>query len=88
MPIVSIAVIFQVMTYQYLHIGFLLSDRNSFYFWNTALVLAVNLIVSYALIGPLGAVGAAWGRLAAEIFGFASALVLTQFAQVEGEVVR
>jgi O-antigen/teichoic acid export membrane protein len=80
MPIVSIAVIFQVMTYQYLHIGFLLSDRNSFYFWNTALVLAVNLIVSYALIGQLGAVGAAWGRLAAEFFGFASALVLTQWA--------
>jgi O-antigen/teichoic acid export membrane protein len=80
MPIVSIAVIFQVMTYQYLHIGFLLSDRNSFYFWNTALVLVVNLVVSYILIERLGAVGAAWGRLAGEFFGFASALVLTQWA--------
>jgi O-antigen/teichoic acid export membrane protein len=80
MPIVSIAVIFQVMTYQYLHIGFLLSERNSFYFWNTSLVLVVNLVVSYALIGPLGAVGAAWGRLVAEFFGFASALVLTRWA--------
>ena len=80
MPIVSIAVIFQIMTYQYLHIGFLLSERNSFYFWNTSLVLVVNLFVSYVLIERLGAVGAAWGRLVAEIFGFASALVLTRWA--------
>jgi O-antigen/teichoic acid export membrane protein len=80
MPIVSIAVIFQIMTYQYLHIGFLLSERNSFYFWNTSLVLVVNLAVSYVLIMRLGAVGAAWGRLVAEIFGFASALVLTRWA--------
>jgi O-antigen/teichoic acid export membrane protein len=80
MPIVSIAVIFQVMTYQYLHIGFLLSERNSFYLWNTSLVLAVNLVVSYVLIERIGAVGAAWGRLVAEIFGFASALVLTRLA--------
>ncbi len=80
MPIVSIAVIFQIMSYQYLHIGFLLSERNSFYFWNTSLVLVVNLLVSYVLIVRLGAVGAAWGRLVAEIFGFASALVLTRWA--------
>ena len=80
MPIVSIAVIFQIMSYQYLHIGFLLSERNSFYFWNTSLVLVVNLAVSYVLIVRLGAVGAAWGRLVAEIFGFASALVLTRWA--------
>ncbi len=80
MPIVSIAVIFQVMTYQYLHIGFLLSERNSFYLWNTSLVLAVNLVVSYVLIERIGAVGAAWGRLVAEIFGFASALLLTRLA--------
>jgi O-antigen/teichoic acid export membrane protein len=80
MPIVSIAVIFQIMSYQYLHIGFLLSERNSFYFWNTSLVLVVNLLVSYVLITRLGAVGAAWGRLVAEIFGFASALVLTRWA--------
>lgn len=80
MPIVSIAVIFQIMSYQYLHIGFLLSERNSFYFWNTSLVLVVNLFVSYVLIVRLGAVGAAWGRLVAEIFGFASALVLTRWA--------
>jgi len=80
MPIVSIAVIFQIMSYQYLHIGFLLSERNSFYFWNTSLVLVVNLAVSCVLIQQMGAVGAAWGRLVAEIFGFASALVLTRWA--------
>jgi O-antigen/teichoic acid export membrane protein len=80
MPIVSIAVIFQIMSYQYLHIGFLLSERNSFYFWNTSLVLVVNLAVSYVLIEHMGAVGAAWGRLVAEIFGFASALLLTRWA--------
>src|SRR4029077_21260581 len=31
MPIVSVAVIFQIMSYQYLHISFLLSERNAFY---------------------------------------------------------
>ena len=80
MPIVSIAVIFQLVTYQYLHIGFLLSERNSFYLWNTGLVLIVNFIVSYSLVLHMGALGAAWGRLAAEFFGFASALVLTRWA--------
>ncbi len=80
MPIVSIAVIFQLVTYQYLHIGFLLSERNSFYLWNTGLVLIVNFIVSYSLVLHMGALGAAWGRLAAEFFGFVSALVLTRWA--------
>jgi len=80
MPIVSIAVIFQIMTLQYLHMSFLLSERNSFYLWSTASVLVVNLITSYALIQHFGAIGAAWGRLAAEIFGFFGALLLSQWA--------
>jgi len=80
MPIVSIAVIFQVMTLQYLHMSFLLSERNVFYLWSTASVLVVNLIASYALIQHFGAIGAAWGRLAAEIFGFFGALLLSQWA--------
>jgi len=80
MPIVSVAVIFQVMTLQYLHMSFLLSERNAFYLWSTGSVLAVNLIVSYALILHFGAVGAAWGRLAAEIFGFFGALFLSQWS--------
>jgi O-antigen/teichoic acid export membrane protein len=80
MPIVSVAVIFQILSYQYLHISFLLSERNSFYLLNTGSALIVNMIVSYLLIQRMGAVGAAWGRLAAEIFSFCSALLLSRWA--------
>jgi O-antigen/teichoic acid export membrane protein len=80
MPIVSVAVIFQIMSYQYLHISFLLSGRNAFYLLNTGSVLIFNVVVSYLLIQRFGAVGAAWGRLAAELFGFFSALLLTRWA--------
>lgn len=80
MPIVSIAVIFQMLSYQYLHISFLLSERNSFYLWNTGSVLIFNAVVSYFLIQHYGSVGAAWGRLAAELFGFFGALLLTRWA--------
>jgi O-antigen/teichoic acid export membrane protein len=80
MPIVSVAVVFQIMSYQYLHISFLLSERNAFYLLNTGSVLAFNAIVTYLLIGQFGMDGAAWGRLAAEAFGFASALMLTRWA--------
>jgi O-antigen/teichoic acid export membrane protein len=80
MPIVSVAVIFQIMSYQYLHISFLLSERNAFYLLNTGSALAVNLVVSYLLIQRFGAGGAAWGRLVAEAFGFFSALLLTRWA--------
>jgi len=80
MPIVSVAVIFQIMSYQYLHISFLLSERNTFYLLNTGSALAVNLVLSYLLIQHFGAIGAAWGRLVAEVFGFCSALLLTRWA--------
>ena len=80
MPIVSVAVIFQIMSYQYLHISFLLSERNTFYLVNTGSALAVNLVVSYLMIQRFGAGGAAWGRLVAEVFGFFSALLLTRWA--------
>jgi Na+-driven multidrug efflux pump len=80
MPIVSIAVIFQILSYQYLHISFLLSNRNSFYLLNTGSVLVLNVVVSYLLIVGFGPVGAAWGRLASELFGFVSALALTRWA--------
>ena len=80
MPIVSVAVIFQIVSYQYLHISFLLSNRNAFYLLNTGSVLAFNAVVAYLLIGRYGMIGAAWGRLAAEVFGFASALLLTRWA--------
>ena len=80
MPIVSVAVIFQIMSYQYLHISFLLSERNTFYLVNTGSALAVNLVASYLLIQHYGAGGAAWGRLVAEVFGFFCALLLTRWA--------
>jgi hypothetical protein len=80
MPIVSVAVIFQIMSYQYLHIIFLLSERNAFYLLNTGSVLAFNAVVTYLLIGRYGMIGAAWGRLAAELFGFLGALALTRWA--------
>jgi O-antigen/teichoic acid export membrane protein len=80
MPIVSVAVIFQIMSYQYLHISFLLSERNTFYLLNTGSALAVNLVASYLLIRHFGAGGAAWGRLVAEVFGFFCALLLARWA--------
>jgi O-antigen/teichoic acid export membrane protein len=43
-------------------------------------VLAFNAVVTYLLIGQFGMIGAAWGRLAAEVFGFLSALMLTRWA--------
>jgi O-antigen/teichoic acid export membrane protein len=80
MPIICIAVIFQILTYQYVHIGFLLSDRNSLYLINTGSTMIFNCILAYVLIVHFGPIGAAWGRLAAEIFGFLGAVVLTQWA--------
>jgi O-antigen/teichoic acid export membrane protein len=80
MPVVSVAVIFQILSYQYLHMSFLLSERNSFYLWNTATTLLFNAAASYFLIEYYGTAGAAWARLAADIFGFLSALVLTRWA--------
>jgi len=80
MPIVATAVIFQVLTQQYLHASFLLSGRNSFYLINTASIIAANVILSYILVSHYGAVGAAWARLGADIVGFACALVLSRWA--------
>jgi O-antigen/teichoic acid export membrane protein len=80
MPIVAVAVIFQVLTQQYLHASFLLSGRNSFYLINTASIIVANLILSYVLISHYGTVGAAWARLGADAIGFTCALVLSRFA--------
>jgi O-antigen/teichoic acid export membrane protein len=80
MPIVALAVLFQVLTQQYLHASFLLSGRNSFYLINTASIIAANVILSYVLVSRYGTVGAAWARLGADITGFACALVLVRFA--------
>jgi O-antigen/teichoic acid export membrane protein len=80
MPIVAIAVIFQILTQQYLHVSFLLSGRNSFYLINTASIIVANVILSYVLVSRYGTAGAAWARLGADIFGFACALVLSRRA--------
>jgi O-antigen/teichoic acid export membrane protein len=80
MPIVAIAVIFQVLTQQYLHASFLLAGRNSLYLINTASIIAANVILSYVLVSSDGTVGAAWARLGADVVGFICALVLSRWA--------
>jgi O-antigen/teichoic acid export membrane protein len=80
MPIVAIAVIFQIMTQQYLHASFLLSGRNGFYLINTVAIIVANVVLSYVLVQSHGAVGAAWARLGADVIGFVCALALTHFA--------
>ncbi|UFX46720.1 oligosaccharide flippase family protein [Bradyrhizobium sp. 41S5] len=80
MPVIAIAVLFQVLTQQYLHASFLLSGRNSFYLINTASIIAANVILSYVLVSLDGAIGAAWARLGADITGFVCALILSRFA--------
>jgi O-antigen/teichoic acid export membrane protein len=80
MPIVAVAVIFQILTQQYLHASFLLSGRNSFYLINTASIIAVNVILSYLLVSKYGTVGAAWARLGADAIGFVCALILSRWA--------
>jgi O-antigen/teichoic acid export membrane protein len=80
MPIIAVAVVFQILTQQYLHASFLLSGRNSFYLINTATIIVANLILSYVLISHYGTVGAAWARLGADAIGCVCALVLSRFA--------
>jgi O-antigen/teichoic acid export membrane protein len=80
MPIVAIAVIFQILTQQYLHASFLLSGRNSFYLINTASIIAANVILSYVFVSRYGTIGAAWARLGADVLGCACALVLSRRA--------
>jgi O-antigen/teichoic acid export membrane protein len=80
MPIIAVAVVFQILTQQYLHVSFLLSGRNSFYLINTVSIIAANVMLSVLLIERYGVVGAAWARLGADIFGFACALILSRRA--------
>ncbi len=75
-----IAVIFQILTQQYLHASFLLSGRNSFYLINTASIIAANVVLSYVLVSSYGTVGAAWARLGADVIGFVCALILSRRA--------
>jgi O-antigen/teichoic acid export membrane protein len=79
-PIVSLAVIFQVFVQQYLHISFFLSSQNRFYLINSVITFVLGTILSYFLIDAFGVVGAAWGRVAAEIVSLLSALWLVRQA--------
>ncbi|MBR0696889.1 lipopolysaccharide biosynthesis protein [Bradyrhizobium lablabi] len=80
MPIIAVAVIFQVLTQQYLHASFLLSGRNSLYLVNTATIIAANLVLSCVLVSHYGTIGAAWARLGADVIGLVCAFVLSRFA--------
>ena len=80
MPIFAAALLFQILTQQYLHTSFLLSNRTAFYLLNTSSIIIWNLATSYLLIRRFGVMGAVWGRLATEVFGFLSALLLSRFA--------
>jgi O-antigen/teichoic acid export membrane protein len=80
MPVFAMAVVFQILTQQYLHTSFLLSNRNGFYLINTGSILLFNLVVSFLLIGRFGLDGAVWGRLASEAFGCLNAYALSRRA--------
>jgi O-antigen/teichoic acid export membrane protein len=80
MPIVAVAVVFQVLTQQYLHASFLLSGRNSLYLINTASIIAANVILCYVLVTSDGTIGAAWARLGADVSGFVCAVILSRRA--------
>jgi O-antigen/teichoic acid export membrane protein len=80
MPVFAAALLFQILTLQYLHTSFLLSNRTGFYLANTGSIIVWNLVSSYLLISRFGAMGAVWGRLATEAFGFLNALLLSLWA--------
>lgn len=80
MPILAVAVVFQILTQQYLHASFLLSGRNGFYLINIGAIIAANAILSYVFVSESGTLGAAWARLCADAFGFFVALALSRRA--------
>lgn len=80
MPIIAIAVVFQIFVHQYLHISFFLSSQNRFYLINTVITLIIGTALSFVLIEMFGIAGAAWGRVASEIIGMLSALWLARSA--------
>jgi O-antigen/teichoic acid export membrane protein len=80
MPILAVAVVFQILTQQYLHASFLLSGRNGFYLVNIGAIIAANVILSYVFVRDYGTLGAAWARLCADAFGFFVALALSRRA--------
>jgi O-antigen/teichoic acid export membrane protein len=80
MPIVAVAAVFQIFTYQYLHVSFLLSNRNSYYLINAACTVTANVVIATLMIAWLGPIGAAWARLVADLLGCVAAALLTRRA--------
>jgi O-antigen/teichoic acid export membrane protein len=80
MPILAVAVVFQILTQQYLHASFLLSGRNGFYLISVGAIIAANVILSYLFIIEYGVLGAALARLCADAFGFFVTLALSRRA--------
>ena len=80
MPVFAAALLFQILTQQYFHTSFLLSNRTGFYLANTGSIIVWNVVASYVLISHFGVMGAVWGRLATEVFGCLNALLLSRFA--------
>jgi O-antigen/teichoic acid export membrane protein len=80
MPYLAIGVVFQILNQQYMHTSFLLSKRNTFYLANSGSMLLFNVIVSALLIPRFGVMGAVWGRIGAEAFGFVGSLILSRAA--------
>jgi O-antigen/teichoic acid export membrane protein len=79
-PVFAAAVLFQVLTQQYFHMSFLLSNKTIYYLFNTGAVIVWSLAITTVLILRFGVAGAVWGRLATELFGFASAFWLSRSA--------
>ena len=80
MPYLAIGVVFQILNQQYMHTSFLLSKRNTFYLINSGSILLFNVIVSALLIPRFGVMGAVWGRVGTEAFGFFGSLILSRSA--------
>jgi len=80
MPVLSIAVVFQILNQQYLHTSFLLSNRNIFWFVSTGVALSLNIALAFLLIPSFGIIGAVWGRFAAEALGCGCSLWLSAYS--------
>lgn len=80
MPLVAVTVIFQVTTNQYLHISYLLGDRNSFYMINTMVMLVLGVVTTIVGAHYWGVAGVIWARLATEAVGTLTSILLSRRA--------
>ena len=61
MPVFAATLLFQILTQQYFHTSFLLSNRTGFYLVNTGSIIVWTLSPSYVLISRFGVMGARFG---------------------------